>query len=58
MLCALKDRIDDVLPLIEALKKSGVNVDEIHWPEAKNEVKNWQASLFIARRKLRPLKSQ
>jgi DNA-directed RNA polymerase specialized sigma24 family protein len=58
MLCTLKDRIEDVLPLIEALKTNGVNVDEIHWPEAKNEVKKWQVSLFLARRKLRPLKSQ
>jgi DNA-directed RNA polymerase specialized sigma24 family protein len=58
MLCALKDRIDDVLPLIDALKKNGVNIDEIHWPQAKNEVKNWRISLSIARRKLRPLKRQ
>jgi hypothetical protein len=58
MLCALKDRIEDVLPLIEALKTSGVNVDEIHWPQAKNEVKKWRVSLFLARKRLHPLKSQ
>jgi DNA-directed RNA polymerase specialized sigma24 family protein len=58
MICALKDRLDDVLPLLDALQKSGVKIDEIDWPQANHEVKNWQASLSIARKKLRPLKRQ
>jgi DNA-directed RNA polymerase specialized sigma24 family protein len=58
MIWALKDRLDDFLPLLDALEKSGVKIDEIHWPQANNEVKNWQASLSIARKKLRPLKRQ
>jgi hypothetical protein len=58
MICALKDRLDDALPLLDALQKSGVKIDEIDWPQANHEVKNWQASLSIARKKLRPLKRQ
>lgn len=58
MLCALKDHLEDVLPIIEALKQRGVKIDEIHWPQAKNEVHTWRISLSVARRKLRLLKRQ
>jgi RNA polymerase sigma factor (sigma-70 family) len=56
MTCALKDRLDDILPIIDALEKSGIDVDEINWPKRKDESRCLRVSLSIARKKLRFLK--
>lgn len=57
MICALKDRPDDTLPLIGRLKRSIRNFDEIHWPEEKRELQTLRASLAVARKKLRCVQS-
>ena len=55
MICALKDRLDDVLPLIDRLRSYVIDIDEIHWPEEKDELQRLRASLAVARKKLRSL---
>ena len=58
MICALKDQLDDVLLLIEAFKKRQVGIEAVDWPEKKEEIQRIRASLSIARKKLRSLKSK
>jgi DNA-directed RNA polymerase specialized sigma24 family protein len=53
MICALKDQLDDVLPLIARLRSYVVDIDEIHWPEEKDELHRLRVSLAVARKKLR-----
>lgn len=55
MICSLKDRIDDVLPLIDALRNHSINIEELNWPEEKDELRRLRASLSIARKKLQSL---
>lgn len=56
MICSLIDKIDDVLPLIDALRNHAINIEEVNWPEESDELQRLQASLSIARKKLRFLK--
>lgn len=56
MICSLIDKIDDVLPLIDALRNHAINIEEVNWPEESDELQRLQASLSIARKKLRSLK--
>jgi DNA-directed RNA polymerase specialized sigma24 family protein len=56
MICSLIDKIDDVLPLIDALRNHAINIEEVNWPEERDELQRLQASLSIARKKLRSLK--
>jgi DNA-directed RNA polymerase specialized sigma24 family protein len=56
MICSLKERIDDVLPLINALRNHAINIEELNWPEEKDELQRLRASLSVARKKLRSLK--
>jgi len=56
MICSLKDQLDDVLLLIEEFKDHQVGIEEINWPEEKEEIQRVRASLSIARKKLRSLK--
>lgn len=56
MICSLKDQLDDVLQLIEAFKDHQVGIEEVNWPEEKEEIRRVRASLSIARKKLRSLK--
>jgi DNA-directed RNA polymerase specialized sigma24 family protein len=53
LLCSLKKWEDDFLPFFEALKKRGVDIDGMHWPEEKKEQQSLRTSLAIARRKMR-----
>jgi DNA-directed RNA polymerase specialized sigma24 family protein len=55
MVCSLKNQIDDILPLIEALRNRGVDTEEMNWPDGREEMQRLRASLSIARRKLRSL---
>jgi DNA-directed RNA polymerase specialized sigma24 family protein len=52
ILCSLKDQIEDFLPLIEALRNRGVEIEEMDWPNEREEVQRLRASLSIARKKL------
>jgi RNA polymerase sigma factor (sigma-70 family) len=56
MICSLKDQIDDVLPVIDALRDQLIDVEAVNWPEEKNELQSLRASLSIARKKLRSLR--
>lgn len=58
MICALKDQLDDVLPLIDMLKNYPMNIDEINWPKEKDELQRLRASLAVARKKLRSSKKK
>jgi len=56
MICSLKDKLDDVLPFIDALKNHNVDIERINWPEKKDELQSLRASLSIARKKLQSIK--
>jgi DNA-directed RNA polymerase specialized sigma24 family protein len=52
MICSLKDRLDDTLPLRNAFRSFGVDIESVNWPEEKSEIHKIKASLSAARRKL------
>jgi len=54
MICLLKDRVDDALELIEALRGRAIDIESMNWPEEKEDVQRLKASLSAIRRKLRP----
>jgi DNA-directed RNA polymerase specialized sigma24 family protein len=56
MICSLKVRLDNLLPLIKVLSKHAVNIDEVNLPQNKDELKSFRSSLSIARKKLRSSK--
>jgi len=56
MICALKDQIVDILPLVDTFLLYGIDIESIHWPESKKELQRMRASLSVARRKLRASK--
>ena len=56
MICALKDQIADILPLVDMFLPYGIDVESIHWPKTENELQSMRASLSIARRNLRASK--
>jgi DNA-directed RNA polymerase specialized sigma24 family protein len=56
VICSLKDQIDDVIPIIEALRDQLINVEAINWPEEKHESQSLRASLSIARKKLQSIR--
>jgi len=56
MICALKDQIVDILPLVDMFLPYGIDIESIHWPESKKELQRMRASLSVARRKLRASK--
>lgn len=53
MLCALKDRSNDTMPLIEVFTSMGIDVENIHWAGNQKQDKSLRSSLSIARKKLR-----
>jgi hypothetical protein len=53
MICSLKDRVDDLLLLIETYQAHGIDIETVHWPEEKDERQKYRASLTVARKKLR-----
>jgi Sigma-70 region 2 len=52
-LYALKDCKEDALPLINALKVYGIDIEAMDWPDEPGEVHLLRASLTVARKKLR-----
>ena len=56
LLCSLKDHREDILPLVEALKDQGVDIETTSWPDGKEGMQRFRSSLSIARKKLRPLR--
>jgi RNA polymerase sigma factor (sigma-70 family) len=55
MICALKDRIDDTLPLLKALMDREIDIGNMNWPEEKEDVQRLRASLSAVRKKLHAL---
>lgn len=55
MICSLKDRIDDSLPLLEALTERKIDIGDMSWPEEEEDVIRLKASLSVVRKKLHPL---
>lgn len=56
MICALKEQIADLLPLVHMFLPHGIDVESLDWPEAENELRSSRVSLSIARKKLRASK--
>lgn len=56
MICSLKERIDDVLLLIETFKDHQTDIEAVSWPEEKEEIQKIRASLSVAQKKLRAAK--
>ncbi len=55
MICSLKERVDDLLQLTEALKRHGIDAEGFQWPETKEEIKGLKANVSPAREKLRSI---
>jgi len=53
MICALKDQIGDILPLVDLFLPYGIDIESMHWPETEGELQSVRTSLSIARKKLR-----
>jgi hypothetical protein len=53
VICSLKDRIDNVLLLIETFGEHQVDIEQVSWPEERDERQKCRASLAVARKKLR-----
>jgi DNA-directed RNA polymerase specialized sigma24 family protein len=58
MMCFLKEQIANSLPLIEAFRSRGVNIEEVILPRKKEEVLRNRVLLSLARKKLRSLKGK
>jgi DNA-directed RNA polymerase specialized sigma24 family protein len=53
LICALKDRLDDLNGLLDALREREINIEQVHWPEDKKALQSYRTSLSLARSKLR-----
>jgi RNA polymerase sigma factor (sigma-70 family) len=58
LICALKDQIADILPLVDMFLPYGIDVESMHWPETENELQSARTSLSVARRKMRASKKE
>ena len=53
MLCVLKDLAVDIAPLSKVLIEHGIDIETIDWPNERDELQSFRASLSVARGKLR-----
>lgn len=53
MICSLKDQIGDLLSFVDMFQPYGIDVENMDWPEAENELRSSRTSLSIARKKIR-----
>lgn len=53
LICALKERLEDVRPLGRALWEKGIDIEVVNWPEGEVEQHRLKASVSQARKKLR-----
>ncbi len=58
VLYTLKNRQDDILPLIKAFRAQGIDIEALNQPEEERESYLLKASLSIARKKLRWLREE
>ena len=54
MLCALKDKVDDLLAWETMCKVHNMDIDEAEWPESGPALQRMKSSMSAARKKLRP----
>jgi DNA-directed RNA polymerase specialized sigma24 family protein len=57
MICALKDQVADLLPLVDLFLPYGIDVESLHWPEQKNELQSIRSSLSVVHNKMRAFKN-
>ena len=55
IICSLKDKLDNLLPLIDALRGQDIDIETVHWPANKAELRSLKCSLAITHKKLRVL---
>ncbi len=53
MICHLKDKLDDVLLLVDTFCRHDISIEQEHWPTRKNELQSYRSSIVIAKSKLR-----
>ncbi|HLZ60129.1 MAG TPA: sigma factor [Ktedonosporobacter sp.] len=58
MICALKERVTDTQPLFEKFLEFGLDIRKVHWSREKLEEQRLRASLSIALKKLRAMRSR
>jgi DNA-directed RNA polymerase specialized sigma24 family protein len=58
MLCALKERVVDILPLVDIFIKNGLDIEAANWSDQKDEIQRLRASLSIARQRLRSMNTK
>ncbi len=56
MLCMLKDKISDILSVVDMFEPYGIDVESITWPATEKELRSAYVSLSLARKKLRASK--
>ncbi len=55
MLCALKDKVDDLLAWVTMCKIYNMDMDVVEWPEEGQALQSMRSSVSAARKKLRPM---
>jgi len=53
VLCALKELIVDIVPIVDIFSKNGLDIEAASWSNQKDEIQRLQASLSLARKRLR-----
>lgn len=56
MICMLKDKISDILSVVDMFQPYGIDAENMDWPETENELRSAHVSLSIARKKMRASK--
>jgi DNA-directed RNA polymerase specialized sigma24 family protein len=52
MMCSLKDRVDDLVQLVDSFKAHQTDIEKLSWPAEHYDRRVLQASLVVARRAL------
>jgi len=49
MMCALQEKVDDLMQLVDGFKDYHTDIETLHWPSEQHEKRVLQASLVVAR---------
>lgn len=52
MICALKDQIADILPLVDLFLTCDIDIECMHWSETASKLQSERSSLSVARKKM------
>ena len=55
VVCTLKEKVDDLLPLVELFANHNLDIRNMNWSQDKSEMQSLRTSLSVARRKLRSM---